>query len=107
MKLKQEREIGKQLVAYREKAGLTQQKIGDLTGLTSDQIGLLERGQRNWTLGTLIRVTNALDVNLTTLFQAFEQNDEQTNELLQKIERNPKKETLIKAFNEILDTYDD
>lgn len=106
MKLEQEKQVGKQIVAYREMADLTQQDVGDLTNLTSDQIGLLERGQRNWTLSTLIRVTNALDINLTTLFQPFEQNNEQINQLLQKIERNPKKETLLKAFNEILDTYD-
>ncbi|MDN6640379.1 MAG: helix-turn-helix domain-containing protein [Tetragenococcus sp.] len=107
MKLEQEKQVGKQIVAYREMADLTQQDVGDLTNLTSDQIGLLERGQRNWTLSTLIRVTNALDINLTTLFQPFEQNNEQINQLLQKIERNPKKETLLKAFNEILETYDD
>jgi len=107
MKLEQEKEIGKQLVAYREKARLTQQEVGDLTGLSSDQIGLLERGQRNWTLSTLIKVTNALNINLTTLLQPFEQDDELTNQFLQRIERNPMKETLLKAFNEILDTYDD
>ncbi|GMA08450.1 hypothetical protein GCM10025886_16010 [Tetragenococcus halophilus subsp. flandriensis] len=106
MKLGQEKEIGKQLVAYREMNGLTQQEVGELVNLTSDQIGLLERGQRNWTLSTLIRITNALNINLTTLFQPFEQNDNQINQFLQKIERNPKKETLLKAFNEILDTYD-
>lgn len=106
MKLEQEKEIGKQLVAYREMKGLTQQEVGELVNLTSDQIGLLERGQRNWTLSTLIRITNALNINLTTLFQPFEQNDNQINQFLQKIERNPKKETLLKAFNEILDTYD-
>lgn len=107
MKLEQEKEIGKQLVAYRERAGLTQQEVGDLTGLTSDQIGLLERGQRNWTLSTLIKVTNALDISLTALFQPFEQNNEQINQFLQNIERNPKKETLLKAFNEILGAYED
>lgn len=107
MKLEQEKEIGKQLVAYREKAKLTQQEVGDLTDLSSDQIGLLERGQRNWTLSTLIKITNALNINLTTLLQPFEQNDELTNQFLQRIERNPKKETLLKAFNEILGTYDE
>ncbi|MCF1684737.1 helix-turn-helix domain-containing protein [Tetragenococcus halophilus] len=106
MKLEQEKEIGKQLVAYREMKGLTQQEVGELVNLTSDQIGLLERGQRNWTLSTLIRITNALNINLTTLFQPFEQNDNQINQFLQKIERHAKKETLLKAFNEILDTYD-
>lgn len=44
MKLTQEKEIGKQLLAYREMGGLTQQKVGDLTVLTSYQIALLERG---------------------------------------------------------------
>ncbi|WP_103103384.1 helix-turn-helix transcriptional regulator [Tetragenococcus halophilus] len=47
MKLEQETEIGNQIAMYREKAGLTQQKLGDKIGLTQDQIGLLERGQRN------------------------------------------------------------
>lgn len=107
MKLEQEKEIGKQLVAYREKARLTQQEVGDLTGLSSDQIGLLERGQRNWTLSTLIKVTNALNINLTTLLQPFEQDNELTSQFLQRVERNPKKEKLLKAFNEILDTYDE
>jgi len=48
-----------------------------------------------------------LGISLTTLFQPFEQSNEQMNQLLQKIERNPKKEMLLNAFNEILDTYDD
>lgn len=107
MQLNQEKEIGKQLVAYREKRGLTQQEVGELTDLTANQIGLLERGQRNWTLNTLIKVTNALEIDLTTLFQPFEQGDTQLNQMLQKLERNTNKKTLVEAFNEILNTYDE
>lgn len=103
MKLEQETEIGNQIAMYREKAGLTQQKLGDKIGLTQDQIGLLERGQRNWKLSTLIKLTNVLDINLVTLFQSFEQSDEKMNQLIKKIEYSPKKEVFIKAFNDILD----
>ncbi|GMA08198.1 hypothetical protein GCM10025886_13490 [Tetragenococcus halophilus subsp. flandriensis] len=102
MNPKQIHKISKHVARYRKKAKLSQQDVADKVGLSQHHIGLLENGQRQWTLETFIKVTSAIGIDLTTFFLAFEQEDEDLNQLIQNIEHSSQKEVFIKAFNEIL-----
>lgn len=54
---------------YRTAAGLTQHQLGTLALMHFSEIGLLERGQREPRLGTLIKLASALDLPLERLLE--------------------------------------
>jgi len=58
--------------AYREAAGLTQEKLGELTDLHRTYISLLERGLNSPSLRTLTKLARALGVTLTEMVSVFE-----------------------------------
>ncbi|MBB6019525.1 transcriptional regulator with XRE-family HTH domain [Paenibacillus sp. JGP012] len=59
--------IGTRIRAMRNAKGLTQQKLADIAGLDYRYIGALERGERNFSIDTLEKVLNALDVDIIQL----------------------------------------
>ncbi|MDN4601496.1 helix-turn-helix transcriptional regulator [Paenibacillus sp. F6_3S_P_1C] len=59
--------IGTRIRAVRNTKGLTQQKLADVAGLDYRYIGALERGERNFSIDTLEKVLNALDVDIIEL----------------------------------------
>jgi transcriptional regulator with XRE-family HTH domain len=62
--------LGEALLQMRKKAGLTQEQLADRAGTDLTQIGGLERGTRNPSYATLIRLANALETKvgaITTL----------------------------------------
>jgi transcriptional regulator with XRE-family HTH domain len=54
--------FGARLRARREARGLTQAKLAKLAGVTSNYVGVMERGLKLPTLDTLVSVAKALDV---------------------------------------------
>ncbi|MGY3749632.1 helix-turn-helix domain-containing protein [Vagococcus acidifermentans] len=107
MKLAQMEEIGKHIANYRKKAGMTQLELAAKTDLSLQHIGYIENGRRQVTLKTLINITNALEVNLSTFFLGIERADDQVGQLVTKLEYHPKKETYLTIFNAILDASSD
>lgn len=107
MELSQLDKIGPHIAAYRNKAGLTQQELADKTDLSVQFIGYIENGNRSLSLKSLVKITNALNINLLTFLAPFEQEDEQLGQLIQKIEHNKQQDTYIDMFINILDTAEE
>ena len=64
--------FGRVLRSYRERAGLSQEELAELTDLHRTYISLLERGLNSPSLRTLVGLSRALGVTLTEMVAAFE-----------------------------------
>lgn len=65
-------ELGNNIRKARLSNGLPQEKLADLSGLDRTYIGGIERGERNVAVINLIRIANALNLDLTSLFPSAE-----------------------------------
>lgn len=61
--------IGVRLRQYRLKAGLSQEKLAERAVLHPTYIGQIERGEKNLTIDSLLRITQALSLPLSQLFE--------------------------------------
>ncbi len=61
--------IGARVRSIRKSKGLTQEQLADLASTSHSYIGDLERGERNVTLQSLQRISDALGVTFFELFQ--------------------------------------
>ncbi|AXB56223.1 helix-turn-helix domain-containing protein [Flavobacterium fluviale] len=59
--------LGIHIRQLREKKGLSQQALADDCDITRNQIGRIERAEINTGIKTLIRISNALDIDLKEL----------------------------------------
>jgi len=55
--------IGKNIRKYRLKKKLRQEDLAEKTGLTTNYIGMVERGEKIPSLETFIKILNALEVS--------------------------------------------
>lgn len=62
---------GREIRRHRQAAGLSQEQLAERAGLHRNYIGLMERGQRNAALTTLLSIAAALDMSLSELFVAL------------------------------------
>ena len=53
---------------FRKSAGFTQEKLGEIAGLSYKYIGELERGQVNVSLDSLARIAKSMGVKVKDLF---------------------------------------
>jgi transcriptional regulator with XRE-family HTH domain len=60
--------FGKAVRSYREKLGISQEKLADRCGLHRTYLGAIERGERNVSLINIERIARSLDVSLEELF---------------------------------------
>lgn len=60
--------FGNRLKLIREQAGISQSKLSELTGVVREQISRIENGQINPTLETIYKLSNALDTEMSVLF---------------------------------------
>ena len=60
--------IGKKIKFLREKRGLTQEKLAEKSGLSLDYIGKIEININKPGLRSLIKISNALDVQIKDIF---------------------------------------
>lgn len=56
--------MGDMIKAVRKERGLTQQELGDLIGVQKAQICRLERNTKNITVGTILKVFQALQAQI-------------------------------------------
>jgi len=59
--------LGTHIRKLREKRGLSQLDLADDCGIPRNQIGRIERAKINTGIKTLIRIANALDIELADL----------------------------------------
>ena len=61
--------IGQRIRNYRTSAGLSQEKLAELSGCHPTYIGQLERGEKNATVESIEKIASALNVSLSKLFE--------------------------------------
>ena len=61
--------IGERLRAYRIQKGWSQETLAEKAELHHTYIGQLERGEKNATIESIYKVTTALDIPLSALFE--------------------------------------
>ena len=61
--------VGKNVRAYRERAGLSQEALADAAALDRTYVSGIERGRRNPTVVVLERVADALGVRIVDLVE--------------------------------------
>lgn len=69
--------LGRNLRAYREGKGLSQEAFADELGVHRTYMGGIERGERNLTLKSLERIAAQIDVDPLTLLQPAETKTQQ------------------------------
>jgi transcriptional regulator with XRE-family HTH domain len=66
--------FGDRLRAFRQRAAISQEALGELTALHRTEIGLLERGEREPKLSTIVKLAGGLEVPLHELLGGMEWN---------------------------------
>ncbi|EZH66279.1 transcriptional regulator [Bacillaceae bacterium JMAK1] len=66
--------VGNRIRLVRKEQGLTQQELADRSGLDDAYIGGIERGERNFTIDTLDKVLNGLNIKPDELFSGMSLN---------------------------------
>ncbi len=59
--------VGRNVRAWREERGISQEALADLVGVHRTYMGGIERGERNLSLRSVERLAEALDVDPLTL----------------------------------------
>jgi len=60
-------EIGKNIRKYRKQQGLTQEQLAEMSNLSTNYVGAIERGEKTLTLKTLIGIVDALNITADLL----------------------------------------
>jgi len=60
--------VGDRIRQLRKEQCLSQEKLGDKSDLHYTHIGSIERGEKNWSIDTLIKVAKGLNIEVSDLF---------------------------------------
>jgi len=77
--------IGERIRTYRNRAGLTQLTLAELAGVHPTYVGQLERGEKNASLDTIVKLTRALDLPFETLFESIAADGDVNNNIAREI----------------------
>ena len=61
--------LGQRIRNYRTAKGLSQEKLAELSGCHSTYIGQIERGEKNATIESIEKISAALQISLSELFE--------------------------------------
>ena len=61
--------LGQRIRNYRTAKGLSQEKLAELAGCHSTYIGQIERGEKNATIESIEKISAALNVSLSKMFE--------------------------------------
>jgi transcriptional regulator with XRE-family HTH domain len=64
--------LGKRVRALRKEAKLTQEELAARSGLSTNYVGEVERGQRNPGITALVALARGLEVTVTRLLEGIE-----------------------------------
>lgn len=90
--------IGNMLRMLRKNKGLSQEQLGELSGLHTNYIGAVERGEKNTTLDSLFKIVSALEVDIEYIFKNYSKitrNDSLSNIIQILSTRNEKDHEMI------------
>lgn len=73
--------IGQRIRNYRTKQGLSQEKLAELSGCHPTYIGQIERGEKNATLESIEKISSALNVSLSKLFEKLGSRDDNARDI--------------------------
>ena len=62
-------ELGKIIKSKRESKGLTQLELADMSGVDRNYIGMLERGERNPSYLSLLKIAKGLNIQVFNLIK--------------------------------------
>ena len=71
--------LGQRIRNYRTGMGLSQEKLAELAGCHPTYIGQIERGEKNATIESSEKITAALHVPLSRLFEKLDVQEEANN----------------------------
>ena len=60
--------IGNRIRELRKAKGLSQEKLAHKSELHYTHVGAIERGEKNWSIDTLIKIAKGLNVEIAQLF---------------------------------------
>jgi transcriptional regulator with XRE-family HTH domain len=66
------KKIGDRVRLIRKENGLSQEKLAELANIHPNFLGGIERGERNTTVESLVKVTSALGITMEELFRCTE-----------------------------------
>jgi transcriptional regulator with XRE-family HTH domain len=77
--------LGLKIRELREKSGLTQEELAFISNLHRTYIGMIERAEKNITITTLFKISNALGVSIKEIMQDFDDKPEGKVSLLKTL----------------------
>ncbi|MBQ3565912.1 MAG: helix-turn-helix transcriptional regulator [Oscillospiraceae bacterium] len=66
--------IGQRIRNYRQQQELSQEKLAEMSGCHPTYIGQIERGEKNTTIESIEKITSALNISLSELFEKIDCN---------------------------------
>ena len=73
--------LGQRIRNYRTSKGLSQEKLAEKCACHPSYIGQIERGEKNATLESIAKISAALNVSLSTLFEKLGDEGERTHSI--------------------------
>lgn len=73
--------IGQRIRNYRIQQGLSQEKLAEFSGCHPTYIGQLERGEKNATIESIEKISLALGIPLSKLFEKLGSHDNSTRDI--------------------------
>ena len=73
--------VGRRIRYYRLNLGLSQEKLAELSGCHPTYVGQLERGEKNATIESIERISSALSVSLSRLFEKIGNDQEEAQNI--------------------------
>ena len=70
--------LGQRIRNYRTAKGLSQEKLAELSGCHPTYIGQIERGEKNATIESIEKISFALNVSLSKLFEKLGAGEDET-----------------------------
>ena len=105
--------IGKRIKQSRESLGMSQKMMSDKMGISASYACHLEAGNRNMSLATLIKISNALNISLEYLIFGNKPNNEAVSSVmedkllkdLRKLFKSEKGEQLRRVVQILVNNY--
>ena len=73
--------LGQRIRNYRTAKGWSQEKLAELSGCHPTYIGQIERGEKNATIESIDKISAALNISLSKLFEKFGTQDSETRNI--------------------------